>query len=63
MSRRLKEGGDEGDEPRQIKRHEEKGQVAADFPDQGAIIFVMYFDNPSDKKYDPQENVDYGQLG
>ena len=48
VSRRSEEGGDQGDEPRQIERHEEKWQVAADSPDQGAISFVMLFDDPHD---------------
>jgi hypothetical protein len=61
--RKSKEGGDQGHEPREIERHEEKGQVTADSPDHGAISFVMLFENLKDQTHDPQEEVDDGQLG
>ena len=63
ISRRSKEGGDQGDEPRQIERNEEKVEVTSDFSDHGAISFVMLFDDLKDQTHDPQEEVDDGQLG
>ena len=61
--RRLKEGGDQGDEPRQIERNEEKVEVTSDFSDHGAISFVMLFDDLQDQTHDPKEDEDDGQLG
>ena len=60
---RLKEGGDQGHEPREIEYHEEKLEVTSDFSDQGAISFVMLFDDLHDQAYEPKEDEDDGQLG
>jgi hypothetical protein len=45
VPRSLKEGGDQGHEPREIEYHEEKLEVTSDFSDHGAIAFVMLFDD------------------
>ena len=45
VPQRLKEGGDQGHEPREIEYHEEKLEVTSNFSDQGAVSVVRFSDN------------------
>ena len=63
ISRRSEEGGDQGDEPRQIEHYEEKGQVAADSADHAAVSVVRFSDNLQNQTHDSQEEEDDGHLG